>query len=155
MEQTHVLPAVDGIPDRRCANLVLSWAGVRVRADVVVADPTRASIVSSAAHIPGRMASHAAQLKEEAYAIRHNGDLFYPFALEVFGALHWALDQFLRSSAAFCVERRPYPRSWWLQPFLGNGCRLHSRGLRPLRSSGGLRQLVLEHLGIFLFKIRP
>ncbi|CAM6086448.1 unnamed protein product [Calypogeia fissa] len=62
-------------------------------------------MVSSAAHISG----HAARLKEEAYAARHPGDLFYPFAIEVFGALHPALDRFLRSSEAICVERRPYP----------------------------------------------
>ncbi|CAM6099975.1 unnamed protein product [Calypogeia fissa] len=62
-------------------------------------------MVSSAVHVPG----HAAWLKEEAYAIRHPGDLFYPFAVEVFGALHSALDQFLRSSAALCVEQLPYP----------------------------------------------
>ncbi|CAM6113657.1 unnamed protein product [Calypogeia fissa] len=66
-------------------------------------------MVSSADHIPGHAASHAARLKEEAYAIRHHGDLFYPFAVEVFGVLHPALDQFLRSSVTFCVERRPYP----------------------------------------------
>ncbi|CAM6093400.1 unnamed protein product [Calypogeia fissa] len=66
-------------------------------------------MVSSAAHIPGHAASHAARLKEEAYAICHPGDLFYPFAVEVFGALHSALDQFLWSSAALCVEQRPYP----------------------------------------------
>ncbi|CAM6113135.1 unnamed protein product [Calypogeia fissa] len=47
--------------------------------------------------------------EEEAYAIRHLGDLFYPFAIEVFGALHPGLDRFFRSSAALCVERRPYP----------------------------------------------
>ncbi|CAM6088894.1 unnamed protein product [Calypogeia fissa] len=108
-EQTHVLPAIDGISDRRRADIVFSWAGVRALADVVVADPTGASMVSSAAHIPGHAASHAARLKEEAYAVRHSGDLFYPFAVEVFGALHPALDKFLRSSAALCVERRPYP----------------------------------------------
>ncbi|CAM6121863.1 unnamed protein product [Calypogeia fissa] len=68
-------------------------------------DPMGASMGFSAAHIPG----YAAWLKEEAYAVRHSGDLFYPFAVEVFGALHPALDQFLRSSAALCVERRPYP----------------------------------------------
>ncbi|CAM6121060.1 unnamed protein product [Calypogeia fissa] len=66
-------------------------------------------MVSLAAHISGHAASHAARLKEEAYAIRHPGDLFYPFAIGVFGALHPALDRFLRSSAALCVERRPYP----------------------------------------------
>ncbi|CAM6129764.1 unnamed protein product [Calypogeia fissa] len=70
-------------------------------------------MVSSAAHILGHATSHAAphaaRLKEEAYAIRYHGDLFYPFAVEVFGAIHPALDQFLRSSAALCVERRPYP----------------------------------------------
>ncbi|CAM6090809.1 unnamed protein product [Calypogeia fissa] len=75
---------------------------------MVVADPAGASMVSSAAHISGHAASHAAQLKEEAYAIRYPGDLFYPFAIEVFGALHPALDQFLRSSAALCMERRPF-----------------------------------------------
>ncbi|CAM6099499.1 unnamed protein product [Calypogeia fissa] len=96
--QTHVLPAVDGIPDRRRADIVFSRAGVRALADVVVADPTGASMVSSAAHIPGHAASHAARLKEEAFAIRHSGDLFYPFAVEVFGALHPALDKFLRST---------------------------------------------------------
>ncbi|CAM6126907.1 unnamed protein product [Calypogeia fissa] len=62
-------------------------------------------MVSSAAHISG----HAARLKEEAYAIRHHGDLFYPFAIEVFGSLHPAMDRFFQSSAALCVERRPYP----------------------------------------------
>ncbi|CAM6108443.1 unnamed protein product [Calypogeia fissa] len=71
-------------------------------------------MVSSAAHIPGHAASHAAQLKEEAYAIRHPGDLFYPFAVEVFGALHPTLDWFLRSSVTLCVERQPYPLSRWL-----------------------------------------
>ncbi|CAM6086720.1 unnamed protein product [Calypogeia fissa] len=108
-EQTHVLPAVGGIPDRRRADIVFSRAGVQSLADVVVADPTGASMVSSAAHISGHAASHAARFKEEAYAIRHPGDLFYPFAIEVFGALHPALDRFLWSSAALCVERRPYP----------------------------------------------
>ncbi|CAM6100549.1 unnamed protein product [Calypogeia fissa] len=98
-EQTHVLLVIDGIPDRRWADIVFSRAGVRSLADMVVADPTGASMVSSAAHIPGHAASHVARLKEEAYAIRHPGDLFYPFAVEVFGALHPAVDQFLRSSA--------------------------------------------------------
>ncbi|CAM6085539.1 unnamed protein product [Calypogeia fissa] len=66
-------------------------------------------MVASAAHIPGHAASHAARLKEEAYAVCHSGDLFYPFAVEVFGALHSALDRFLQSTMALCVERRPYP----------------------------------------------
>ncbi|CAM6118089.1 unnamed protein product [Calypogeia fissa] len=66
-------------------------------------------MVSSAAHILGHAASHAARLKEEAYVIHHNEDLFYPFAVEVFRVLHPALDQFLRSTTALCVERRPYP----------------------------------------------
>ncbi|CAM6108831.1 unnamed protein product [Calypogeia fissa] len=118
MEQPHVLPAVDGIPDRRRADIFFSQAGVRSLADVVVADPTRASMVSSIGHIPGHAASHAARLKEEPYAIRHPGDLFYPFAVEVFGALHLALDQFLQSSAALCVERRPYPPISMVRAFL-------------------------------------
>ncbi|CAM6092939.1 unnamed protein product [Calypogeia fissa] len=66
-------------------------------------------MVYSAAHIPGHATSHVAWLKEEAYAIRHPGDLFYPFAVEVFGALHPTLDRFLQSSAALCMERRQYP----------------------------------------------
>ncbi|CAM6107875.1 unnamed protein product [Calypogeia fissa] len=66
-------------------------------------------MVSSAAHIPGHADSHVARLKEETYAIRHPGNLFYPFAIEVFGALHPALDWFLQSSEAFCVEQRSYP----------------------------------------------
>ncbi|CAM6088594.1 unnamed protein product [Calypogeia fissa] len=37
------------------------------------------------------------------------GTLFYPFAVEVFGALHPVLDKFLRTTTALCVERRPYP----------------------------------------------
>ncbi|CAM6090460.1 unnamed protein product [Calypogeia fissa] len=65
-------------------------------------------MVSSAVHILGHAASHAARLKEEAYAVRHSRDLFYSFAVEVFGAPHPALDQFLRSLAALCVERRLY-----------------------------------------------
>ncbi|CAM6107763.1 unnamed protein product [Calypogeia fissa] len=78
-------------------------------------------MVSLATHISGHAASHAAQLKEEAYAIRHLGDLFYPFAVEVFGALHPALDQFLRSSAALCVEWRPYPPVSVVTAFLRQG----------------------------------
>ncbi|CAM6097451.1 unnamed protein product [Calypogeia fissa] len=78
-------------------------------ADVVVAYPTGASMVLSVAHIPGHAASHATRLKEEAYAVCHSGDLFYPFAVEIFGAFHSALDRFLRSTAALFVERRPYP----------------------------------------------
>ncbi|CAM6102705.1 unnamed protein product [Calypogeia fissa] len=66
-------------------------------------------MVSSAAHISGHAATHAARLKEEAYVIRHPEDLFYPFAIEVFGALHPALDQFLQSSVTLCMERQPYP----------------------------------------------
>ncbi|CAM6106061.1 unnamed protein product [Calypogeia fissa] len=97
-------------------------------------------MVSSAAHILGHAASHAARLKEEVYAVHHPGDLFYPFTVEVFGALRPALDQFLRSSVALCVERWPYPQSRWLRPFLGNGSRWRCRGLRPSRSSGEWRR---------------
>ncbi|CAM6103970.1 unnamed protein product [Calypogeia fissa] len=75
-------------------------------------------MVSSAAHIPGHAASHATWVKEEAYAIRHSEDLFYPFAVEVFGALHPALDRFLRSMAALCVEWRPYPPVSVIMAFL-------------------------------------
>ncbi|CAM6084214.1 unnamed protein product [Calypogeia fissa] len=57
-------------------------------------------MVSSAAHILGHAASHAARLKEEVYAVHHSGDLFYPFVVELFGALHPVLDRFLRSTAA-------------------------------------------------------
>ncbi|CAM6084321.1 unnamed protein product [Calypogeia fissa] len=89
-EQTHVLPAVDGIPDRRRADIVFLRAGVRALANVVVVDPMGASMVASAAHNRGHAAFHTAQLKEEAYAVRHSRDLFYPFAVEVFGALHSA-----------------------------------------------------------------
>ncbi|CAM6105208.1 unnamed protein product [Calypogeia fissa] len=74
-------------------------------------------MVSSAAQIPGHAVSHAAWLKEETYVIRHSGNLFYHLAIEVFGAHHSALDRFLRSMAALCVERQPYPRSRWLRPF--------------------------------------
>ncbi|CAM6128808.1 unnamed protein product [Calypogeia fissa] len=108
MEQTYVLSAVNGILDRRCADNILSRAGVWALANVVVADPMGASTVSSATHIPGHVASHMAQLKEKAYAVHRSGDLFYPFAIEVFGALHSALDQFLRSTMTLCVERWPY-----------------------------------------------
>ncbi|CAM6100755.1 unnamed protein product [Calypogeia fissa] len=48
-EQTHVLPTVDGIPDWRQANIVFSRAGMQSLVDVVVSDPTGASMVSSAA----------------------------------------------------------------------------------------------------------
>ncbi|CAM6084678.1 unnamed protein product [Calypogeia fissa] len=88
---------------------MFSRAGVRALVDVVVANPTGTSMVASATHIPGHAASHVTRLKEEAYAVRYNGDLFYPFAVEVFGVLHSALDRFLRSTKALCVERWPYP----------------------------------------------
>ncbi|CAM6105239.1 unnamed protein product [Calypogeia fissa] len=77
-----------------------------------------ASMVSSAAHIPGHVAAHAARLKEEAYAIRHPRDLLNPFAVEVFVALHLALDRFLWSSATLCVERQPYPLVYVVTAFL-------------------------------------
>ncbi|CAM6101649.1 unnamed protein product [Calypogeia fissa] len=75
-------------------------------------------MVSLVAHIPGHAASHATRLKEEAYAVRHSGNLFYPFAVEVFGVLHPALDKFIRSLAALCVERQPYPPVLVVMAFL-------------------------------------
>ncbi|CAM6086067.1 unnamed protein product [Calypogeia fissa] len=75
-------------------------------------------MVSSASHIPGYEAFHAALLKEEVYAICHSRDLFYPFAVEVFGVLHPALDRFLRSTTALCVKRRPYPPVSMVMAFL-------------------------------------
>ncbi|CAM6095978.1 unnamed protein product [Calypogeia fissa] len=45
MEQTNVLPAVDGIPDWRHADIVFSRARVQALADVVVADHMEASMV--------------------------------------------------------------------------------------------------------------
>ncbi|CAM6098704.1 unnamed protein product [Calypogeia fissa] len=107
-------------------------------------------MVASTAHIPRHATSHAARLKEESYAVRHSEDLFYPFAVEVFGALHPALDRFLRSTTALCVEWRRTPRSQWLRPFLGSGCRWRFRGLRPSRSNGGRRRLDLGRLGMLL-----
>ncbi|CAM6117876.1 unnamed protein product [Calypogeia fissa] len=104
-EQTHVLPAVDGILVRRHADIVFSRVKVWALADVVVADPMGASMVLSAAHILGHGVSHAAWLKEEVYVVCYSMDLFYPFAIEVFGALHLALDRFLWSTMALCVER--------------------------------------------------
>ncbi|CAM6100655.1 unnamed protein product [Calypogeia fissa] len=71
-------------------------------------------MVSLMAHIP----RHAARLKEEAYAICHPGDLFYPFAVEVFGALHQALDKLLWTSAALCMEQQPNPRVSMVTAFL-------------------------------------
>ncbi|CAM6105572.1 unnamed protein product [Calypogeia fissa] len=88
---------------------MFSRAEVRALADMVVADLMGVSMVLSAAHIPGHAASHAPRLKEEAYVVHHGGDLFYPFVIEVFGALHSALDRFLWSSAALCVEQRLHP----------------------------------------------
>ncbi|CAM6128572.1 unnamed protein product [Calypogeia fissa] len=139
-EQTHVLPAVDGISDRRRVDIVFLRAGMQSFVDMVVADPTGASMFSSAAHIPKHAASHAARLKEEAYAIHHPWDLFYPFAVEVFGALHPALDQLLRSAAALCMERRPYPPLSVVMAFFRQGLGWRCRGLRPSRSSGGRKQ---------------
>ncbi|CAM6099766.1 unnamed protein product [Calypogeia fissa] len=75
-------------------------------------------MVSSAAHIHGHAASHTAWLKEEVYTVRHSRDLLYPFAIEVVGALHSALDRFLWSTAALCVERRPYPPNLVVMAFL-------------------------------------
>ncbi|CAM6087761.1 unnamed protein product [Calypogeia fissa] len=156
-EQTHVLPVVDGIPDRRRADIVFSRAGVRALADVVVADPTGASMVSSAAHIPGHAASHAARLKEEAYAVRHSGDLFYPFAVEVFGALHPALNKFLWSTAAFCVERWLHPPVSVVTAFLRQRVSVAlqraqaftiQRRAKAVR--GGRRRSDLGRLGMFL-----
>ncbi|CAM6096723.1 unnamed protein product [Calypogeia fissa] len=101
MEQTHVLPTVDGIPDQRRADIVFSRAGVQALVDVVVADPMGASMVLSAAHIPRHAPSHAAWLKEEAYVIRHSEDLFYPFAIVGRFTQPW--------TGSFGPRRRLYP----------------------------------------------
>ncbi|CAM6114091.1 unnamed protein product [Calypogeia fissa] len=52
-EHTHVLLAVDDIPDQRWANIVFSRDGVWALADVVVVDSIGANMVSSVAHILG------------------------------------------------------------------------------------------------------
>ncbi|CAM6095026.1 unnamed protein product [Calypogeia fissa] len=109
-------------------------------------------MVLSATHIPGHATSYVARLKEEAYVIRHSGDLFYPFAIEAFGALHLTLDPRLDRKQLFVWSGGCAPRSRWLWPFLS---RLRSKGLRPLRSNNGQGWLVLEPLGMFLSMIRP
>lgn len=58
------------------AGLIFSRAGVCALGDVN-ADP----------NVPGHATTKGAWLKEEAYATQFPGDLFYPLALEVFGAL--------------------------------------------------------------------
>ncbi|CAM6090755.1 unnamed protein product [Calypogeia fissa] len=108
-------------------------------------------MVSLAGHIPGHAASYTARLKEEVYAIRHPGDLFYPFVVEIFwgaspglGSIPSILGDPLRGVAVVL------PRSQWLRPFLGNGSRWRCNELRPSRSNGERRQLDLEHLDMFL-----
>ncbi|CAM6094163.1 unnamed protein product [Calypogeia fissa] len=66
-------------------------------------------MVSSAAHISGHAASHAAWLKEEAMPFVILGTYFTPLRLRFSGRFTRPLDRFFRSSAALCVERRPYP----------------------------------------------
>ncbi|CAM6120636.1 unnamed protein product [Calypogeia fissa] len=68
-------------------------------------------MVFSVAYISVHAASHAA-------SIHHHGDLFYPFAMEVFGGASLGPDRFLRSSTALCVERQPYPPGLMVMAFL-------------------------------------
>ncbi|CAM6099818.1 unnamed protein product [Calypogeia fissa] len=88
-------------------------------------------MVSSAAHIPGHADSHVARLKEEAYAIRHNEDLFYPFAIEILGRFTWPWTGYLSPWRPFAWSSGRTPWSRWLRPFLGSGCWWRCRGLRP------------------------
>ncbi|CAM6126994.1 unnamed protein product [Calypogeia fissa] len=111
-------------------------------------------MVSLAAHILGHAASHAARLKEEAYAVPIAMTYFTPLQLRFLG-------RFTRPWTGSFGPRRPFawsggrtPRSRWLRPFLGSGCRLRFRGLRPSRSSRGRRRSDLGRLGMFLSLIR-
>lgn len=61
---------------------------MRSPVDVVVGDLSGTGMVDSAAHIPGHVAAKTTQLKEETYVLHLNGDLFFLFAVEVFGAFH-------------------------------------------------------------------
>lgn len=104
----HVAPS-DGILDRRRAEVIFSWAGVRALGDVVIADPTSGALVATDAHVPSHAVVRAVQLKEAVYAKRYPGDLFYPFAFEVLGALHSIFDHLLCTYIVHCIKRRQYP----------------------------------------------
>lgn len=73
---------------------MFSGAGVRSLADVLV-DPTSVGMINSTTYISSHGTKKATRLKEEACGVYFSTDLFFLFALKVFGVLHPMLYQFL------------------------------------------------------------
>lgn len=80
-----------------------------------------------AAHVPGHATACTARLKDNAFVVSYRRDLFYLFALEVYGALHsltvsYGRVRFIVSSGNLTHRCLPSQLSF------GTGCRSHFKG---------------------------
>ena len=107
-EQCGVMPPTVGEPAGRRMDLVGAdpQGGPRVLADVVVADPTRSTAVAVTAVERGHAARVAAQIKAGKYADHFPDDTFIPLAVETYGCLDSAFDEFLGTCARRAAELR-------------------------------------------------
>jgi hypothetical protein len=77
-----------------------------VLADVVVADPTRSTAVMVTAVERGHAARLAAKMKVGKYGNHYPDDTFVPLAVETYGCLDSAFDEFLGTCARLAAELR-------------------------------------------------
>ena len=107
-EQSHQLPLRGNQTRGGRVDLLFTSPESRILGDVVIADPTRLDLVQRAARSDGT--GHAAHLaaaqKIRDYEHRHLGDDFIPFAIETYGTLDAAFNDFLRECARRACEAR-------------------------------------------------
>ena len=108
MEQYGVMPIREGDVEGRRMDLVGAdpRGGSRILADVTVADPLRDGMLPEAAVERGRAARDAAQAKAVKYGDHPADDTFIPLAVETYGCLDSAFDEFLGTCARRAAELR-------------------------------------------------
>jgi hypothetical protein len=104
--KTHVLQEQSPIPplsslqsSHQWVNIVLLVDGIRTLADIIIANPTQADLVSWSAFSHGVVMSLVVQMKERLYCDCYPEDVFLTLAIEVFGCLHQEAGNFLYQCA--------------------------------------------------------
>lgn len=144
-----VLPPVDGVSDHGWVDIVFSGAGVWSLANVVVAEPTGAGMVDSAAHAYLFLGT----LQPKSI---HGGGLcclvqWWPFLSFSFRWCLWGFASYFGSVSLILCYLGGWvspllPGSQWLRPSFDNGLQWCFSGRRPSLFKGGPRLWILGQL---------
>jgi hypothetical protein len=98
-EQLQMFPLISFNYSCWRIEIVLTKDGIRILANVIIADPMWVELFFRSCATQGFAASDAIQVKERSHCNRHPINQFLPLAIEVFGCLHKHADVFSHDCA--------------------------------------------------------